>query len=74
VRFLQNAPSPPEDDCRDTGGRVTQGAVTEGWGEGIEKDNSLILITLILAIPHKWEGFGEFCKNLEWHGKESFIH
>jgi hypothetical protein len=55
-------PLPPGDDCRDAGGRVTQGAVTEGWGAGIKKDNTLILFTLTLALSLKGEGIQEFCK------------
>jgi hypothetical protein len=27
-------PLPQGDDCTDAGGRATQGAVAEGWGEG----------------------------------------
>jgi hypothetical protein len=40
VRLLKNAPLPPG----------------EGWGEGIKRDNALILITLTLALSLKGEG------------------
>jgi hypothetical protein len=64
----------------DGGGRATQDAKAEGWGEGIEKDNTLILITLTLAlstlVPNfvlpppslesslKGEGIEEFCHQI----------
>ncbi len=37
-------PLPQGDDCKDEGGRVTQGAVTEGRGEGQEAGNEINLI------------------------------
>jgi len=33
-------PLPPGDDCMDAGGRATQGAVAEGWGEGVYNPSS----------------------------------
>ena len=65
MRVLQKPPLPSGDDSRDGGGRATQDAKAEGWGEGIKKANAFYITPSSPPSPS-----GRRCKSLLRHPPE----